>query len=117
MLTTHPLLVPRLRKSRSYTSSHPDAPLWSVTGPLYFFLLVHLFTQQLIKYNSSIFIKKAVSNMPVTDRGSLGEIILKCWFMNRKFGNPCCIHNTIDAHNPDKFKMDANQSAFGYHAI
>jgi hypothetical protein len=35
MLTTHPLLVPRLRKSRSCTSCHPDAPLWSVTGPLY----------------------------------------------------------------------------------
>jgi hypothetical protein len=35
MLTTHPLLVPRLRKSRSYTSCHPNAPLWSVTGPLY----------------------------------------------------------------------------------
>jgi hypothetical protein len=39
MLTTHPLLVPRLRNSRSYTSCHPDAPLWSVTGPLYPFLL------------------------------------------------------------------------------
>jgi hypothetical protein len=37
MLTTHPLLVPRLRKSRSYTSSHPNAPLWSITGPLYLF--------------------------------------------------------------------------------
>jgi hypothetical protein len=37
MLTTHPLLVPRLRKSRSYTSCHPNAPLWSVTGPLYLF--------------------------------------------------------------------------------
>jgi hypothetical protein len=24
MLTAHPLLVPRLRKSRSYTSSHPE---------------------------------------------------------------------------------------------
>jgi hypothetical protein len=35
MLTTHPLLVPRLRNSRSYTCSHPNAPLWSVTGPLY----------------------------------------------------------------------------------
>jgi hypothetical protein len=35
MLTTRPLLVPRLRKSRSYTSSYPNAPLWSVTGPLY----------------------------------------------------------------------------------
>jgi hypothetical protein len=35
MLTTHPLLVPRLKKSRSYTSCHPDAPLWSITGPLY----------------------------------------------------------------------------------
>jgi hypothetical protein len=37
MLTTHPLLVPRLRKSRSCTSCHPNAPLWSVTGPLYLF--------------------------------------------------------------------------------
>jgi hypothetical protein len=27
MLTSHPLLVPRLRKGRSYTSCHPDAPL------------------------------------------------------------------------------------------
>jgi hypothetical protein len=39
MLTTHPLLVPRLRNSRSYTSCHPDAPLWCVTGPLYLFYL------------------------------------------------------------------------------
>jgi hypothetical protein len=39
MLTTHPLLVPRLRNSRSYTSSHPTAPLWSVTGPLYLITL------------------------------------------------------------------------------
>jgi hypothetical protein len=39
MLTTHPLLVPRLRKSRSCTSSHPKAPLWSVTGPLYLFTI------------------------------------------------------------------------------
>jgi hypothetical protein len=38
MLTPHPLLVPRLRKSRSYTSCHPDAPLWGVTGPLYLIL-------------------------------------------------------------------------------
>jgi hypothetical protein len=38
MLTTHPLPVPRLRKRRSCTSCHPDAPLWSVTGPLYLFL-------------------------------------------------------------------------------
>jgi hypothetical protein len=29
MLTTHPLLVPRLRKSRCYTSSHPNAPVCS----------------------------------------------------------------------------------------
>jgi hypothetical protein len=41
MLTTHPLLVPRLRKSRSYTSCHPDAPLCSVTGPLYLSFLLH----------------------------------------------------------------------------
>jgi hypothetical protein len=40
MLTTHPLLVPRLRKCRSYTSCHPNAPLWSVTGPLYLFTVV-----------------------------------------------------------------------------
>jgi hypothetical protein len=39
MLTAHPLLVPRLRKSRSYTSCHPIAPLWSVTGPLHLFCL------------------------------------------------------------------------------
>jgi hypothetical protein len=38
MLTTHPLLVPRLRNSRSYTSCHTNAPLWSVTGPLYLYL-------------------------------------------------------------------------------
>jgi hypothetical protein len=37
MLTTHPLLVPRLRKSRGYTSSYPKGPLWSVMG-LDFFL-------------------------------------------------------------------------------
>jgi hypothetical protein len=35
MLTTHPILVPRLRNSRSYTTCHPNAPLWSVTGPLF----------------------------------------------------------------------------------
>jgi hypothetical protein len=39
MLTTHPLLVPRLRNSSSCTSCHPNAPLWSVTGPLYLFYL------------------------------------------------------------------------------
>jgi hypothetical protein len=38
MLTTHPLLVPRLRESRSYTSCRPNAPLCSVTGPLYLYL-------------------------------------------------------------------------------
>jgi hypothetical protein len=37
MLTTHPLLVPRLRKSRSYTSCHPNAPPWRLTGPLYLY--------------------------------------------------------------------------------
>jgi hypothetical protein len=35
MLTTHPLLVPRLKKSRNYTCCHPNVPLWSVTGPFY----------------------------------------------------------------------------------
>jgi hypothetical protein len=42
MLTTHPLLVPRVTKSRSCTSCHPDAPLWSVTGPLYLFTSLFL---------------------------------------------------------------------------
>jgi hypothetical protein len=37
MLITHPLLVPRLAKSWSYTSCHPNVPLWSVAGPLYLF--------------------------------------------------------------------------------
>jgi hypothetical protein len=36
MLATHPLAVPRLKKCRSCTSPHPNAPLWSVTGPLSF---------------------------------------------------------------------------------
>jgi hypothetical protein len=39
MLTTHPLLVPRLRKSRSYTSSHPQR-LRGVGRDL-FYLYVH----------------------------------------------------------------------------
>jgi hypothetical protein len=47
-LTTHPLLVPRLRKSRSCTSCHPNAPLWSVTGPLYLFYLLRLRASALI---------------------------------------------------------------------
>jgi hypothetical protein len=41
MLTTHPLLMPRLRKSRSYTSSHPKVPLWSVKGPFFTLFYVH----------------------------------------------------------------------------
>jgi hypothetical protein len=41
MSTTHPLPVPRLRKSRSYTSSHPKVPLCSIMG-LYLFYLTHL---------------------------------------------------------------------------
>jgi hypothetical protein len=34
MLTTQPLLVPTLKKSRSYTSSPPKRHLWHVAGPL-----------------------------------------------------------------------------------
>jgi hypothetical protein len=41
ILTAHPLLVSRSRKSRSCTSCHPNAPLWSVTGPLYITCLLH----------------------------------------------------------------------------
>jgi hypothetical protein len=36
MLTTRPLLVPRLRKSRSYTPFRPKTPVWSITGPLFY---------------------------------------------------------------------------------
>jgi hypothetical protein len=39
MLTTHPLLVLRLRKSKSHTSSHPNAPLRSIMGALYLYPL------------------------------------------------------------------------------
>jgi hypothetical protein len=35
MLTTHPLLLPKKWRSRSCTSPHPKAPVWSVGGPLY----------------------------------------------------------------------------------
>jgi hypothetical protein len=35
ILTAQPLLVPRLRKSRTYNPLTQNAPLWSVTGPLY----------------------------------------------------------------------------------
>jgi hypothetical protein len=38
-LTTHPHLAPRLRMSRSYTSSAPHVPPWLVAGQLYFFFL------------------------------------------------------------------------------
>jgi hypothetical protein len=41
MLTTHPRLVPRLRMSRSYTSSPPGA-FMHVTGHLYLFLLFRI---------------------------------------------------------------------------
>jgi hypothetical protein len=42
MLTAHPILVPRLRKSRSYTSSPPKRLSWRVAGQLYFTLLFRL---------------------------------------------------------------------------
>jgi hypothetical protein len=37
MLTTHPHVVPRLRMSRSYTSSPPQAPPWCVAESLYLY--------------------------------------------------------------------------------
>jgi hypothetical protein len=43
MLTIHDHLMARLRKSRSYTSSHPKEPLWSIPGPLYL-LCKNIFT-------------------------------------------------------------------------
>jgi hypothetical protein len=59
MLTTHPLPVPRLRKSRSYTSCHSNAPLWSVTGPLYLYLLLNLRRRvHLEKLISAQFVRK-----------------------------------------------------------
>jgi hypothetical protein len=53
MLTTHPLLVPKLRKSRSYTSCHPNVPLWSIMGPLYLLFFIYtciLFLVSLVLY-------------------------------------------------------------------
>jgi hypothetical protein len=38
MLTAQPLLVPRLRKSRSYTFCHSNAPLQSVTANMFWAL-------------------------------------------------------------------------------
>jgi hypothetical protein len=51
MLTAHPLLVSRLRKSRSYTSCHPDAPLWSVTGQLYLYFFLQNYVPSLLDTN------------------------------------------------------------------
>jgi hypothetical protein len=47
-LTTHPLLVPRLRKSMSYIS--PQAPKRRIAGPLYF-TLPHVFKFQITSYD------------------------------------------------------------------
>jgi hypothetical protein len=53
MLTTHPHLVPRLRISRSYTSSPPQAPPWRVAGSLY--RLLTTLTMQVFWYLVNIF--------------------------------------------------------------
>jgi hypothetical protein len=39
MLTTHPLLVSMLRKSKSYTSSPPNCHSWRLAGPLQLLLI------------------------------------------------------------------------------
>jgi hypothetical protein len=44
MLTAHPLVVPRLRKCRNYTSCHTNALLWSVAGPLYLLQQIKMFS-------------------------------------------------------------------------
>jgi hypothetical protein len=47
MLTIHPLLMPRLRKSWSYISSPSKHHPWHVTGALYFYcnyVIFSLFT-------------------------------------------------------------------------
>jgi hypothetical protein len=62
MLTTHPLPVPWLRKSRSYTSCHPNAPLWSVTGPLY---LSPLFADHIRALTESFDSKSADAGNPL----------------------------------------------------
>jgi hypothetical protein len=46
MLTTHPHLVFKLRMSRSYASSPPQAPSWRVTGQLYLHLQIQHLTQR-----------------------------------------------------------------------
>jgi hypothetical protein len=47
------ILVPRLRKSRSCTSCHPNAALWSVTGPLYLFFTYTAFQENRRGYKVS----------------------------------------------------------------
>jgi hypothetical protein len=54
MLTTHPLLVPRLTKSRSYTSCHRNAPLGSVTGPLYLYIYPYFGLSKLDKLSNTV---------------------------------------------------------------
>jgi hypothetical protein len=79
MLTTHPLPVPRLGKSRSYTSCHPDAPLWSVTGPLYFLLFMdYIHINFYARPNiMSLFYAKPFSTVKYEDIRDIPETISK----------------------------------------
>jgi hypothetical protein len=77
MLTTHPLLVPRLRKSRSYTSSHPNAPLWSVTEPLYLYLL------RMWQYYTSDYLENATT------------MISSCAIIHHFIATRICLRNQV----------------------
>jgi hypothetical protein len=75
MLTTHHLLVPRLRKSRSYTSSTPNAPLWSIMGPLY------LFFYQTILHNKP---EDILLQNDILSQKRIQRITFLSWFLNVK---------------------------------
>jgi hypothetical protein len=52
LLTTHPLLVPWVKKERGYTSSPPMRQNWRVTGILYLIFKGHTTSsQQLMWYH------------------------------------------------------------------
>jgi hypothetical protein len=68
-LTTHPYLVPRLRMSRSYTSSPPQAPPWRVAGQFYFTSLntYPISALQKVAMDRKTFLKWTQSEMDVRE--------------------------------------------------
>jgi hypothetical protein len=76
MLTTHPLLVPRLRKSRSHSSCHPNAPPWRLTEPLYLFLLFWKFDHNLRSSFKTTF-RKLCLFLSSDHGGCVGKLIVR----------------------------------------